>query len=354
MSSITLHDVARLAGVSIKTVSRVLNNERYVSKAKRQRVEAAVEQLNYRPNMAARTLSGAKSYLLGFLAPAGAPMYIDRLLRGALDACKKNNYHLVPEIYETQTDDVLAKVKALCTSTALDGAVLAPGLCDSPPVLAYLRERGIPYVGISPSISIDAPYVQIDEEGAMYAMTRHLLKLGHERIAFLGYQPGWMFAERRLQGFRKAMEEAGVTVPAKYIGESWFTFRFAQERAEKLLGLKEPPTALVAVNDETAVGAMVAAYKRGLTVPKDVSITGFDDSPLAALTWPQLTTVRQPMEAMAAAAAELILKPRSPAAGAPSSLLLPFELVIRATTGKRLSRRRRSAAPARSRTNKSA
>jgi len=342
LSSITLHDVARLAGVSIKTVSRVLNNERYVSDAKRQRVAAAVEQLNYRPNMAARTLSGAKSYLLGFLAPAGAPMYIDRLLRGALEACKKNNYHLVPEIYEMQTDDVLAKVKALCASTALDGAVLAPGLCDSPSVLEFLREQGIPYVGISPSISIDAPYVHIDEQGATYAMTRHLLELGHERIAFLGYRSGWKFVERRLQGFRKAMDEARIAVPAKYIGECWFTFRFAQERAEKLLALKEPPTALVAVNDETAVGAMVASYRRGLTVPKDVSITGFDDSPLAALTWPQLTTVRQPMEAMAAAAAELILKPRAPASGKSAGVLLPFEVVIRDTTGKVRASKRES------------
>jgi LacI family transcriptional regulator len=228
----------------------------------------------------------------------------------------------------------LAKVKALCTSTALDGAVLLPGLCDSRPVLSYLREQGIPYVGISPSVPIDAPYVHIDEVGASYAMTRHLLELGHERIAFLGYQPGWKFAEGRLQGFRKAMEEAGITVPAKYIGESWFTFRFAQERADKLLALKDPPTALVAVNDESAVGAMVAAYRRGLSVPKDVSITGFDDSPLAVLTWPQLTTVRQPMEAMAAAAAELILKPRSEPVGEPAGVLLPFEVVIRDTTAK--------------------
>jgi LacI family transcriptional regulator len=334
LSPITLHDVARLAGVSIKTVSRVLNNEPYVTDAKRRRVEAAVAQLNYRPNMAARTLSGAKSYLLGFLAPSGAPMYIDRLLRGALDACRKHNYHLVAEIYDAQTDDVLAEVKALCTSTALAGAVLAPGLCDSPAVLSYLRERGIPYVGISPSVPLDAPCVHIDEEGAVYAMTRHLVGLGHERIAFLGYQSGWRFAERRLQGFRKAMAEAGIAVPAKYIGESWFTFRFAQERAEKLLSLKEPPTALVAVNDETAVGAMVAAYRRGVNVPADVSITGFDDSPLAALTWPQLTTVRQPLEAMAAAAAELILRPRTPAAGEPRSILLPFELVIRQTSRK--------------------
>ena len=320
--------------MSIKTVSRVLNNEPYVREALRQRVEAAVEQLNYRPNMAARTLSGARSYLLGFLAPAGAPLYIDRLLRGALEACRKHNYHLIPEIYDTQAGDVLESVKRLCTSTALDGAVLAPGLCDSPAVLAHLRERGIPHVGISPNRAIDVPYVHIDEAGATYAATRHLLDLGHERIAFLGYQPGWPFVERRLRGFRKAMEEAGHTVPAKHIGECWFTAQFGQERAEKLLALKDPPTALLAVNDETAIGAMVAAFRLGLKVPKDVSITGFDDSPLASLTWPQLTTVRQPMEAMAAAAAELILQPRKEAAGQPSDVLLPFELIIRATTDR--------------------
>jgi LacI family transcriptional regulator len=334
LSSITLHDVARLAGVSIKTVSRVLNNEPYVREAVRRRVEAAVEQLNYRPNMAARTLSGSRSYLMGFLAPSGAPMYIDRLLRGALEACRKHNYHLVPEIYDTQKGDVVERVKKLCASTALDGAVLAPGLCDSPAVLAHLRERGIPHVGISPSGSIDVPYVHIDEAGAAYSMTRHLLDLGHERIAFLGHQPRWMFAERRLQGFRKAMEEAGLAVPAKHVGECWFTARFAQERAEKLLALKDPPTALLAVNDETAIGAMVAAFRLGLEIPKDVSITGFDDSPLASLAWPQLTTVRQPMEDMAAAAAQIILQPRDPAAGQPLGVLLPFELVIRATTGR--------------------
>jgi len=334
LSSITLHDVARLAGVSIKTVSRVLNNEPHVSKAKRESVEAAVEQLNYRPNMAARTLSGSRSYLLGFLAPTGAPLYIDRLLRGALDACQKNNYHLVAEIYDTQADDLLENVRRLCSSTALDGLVLAPGVCDSPQVLAYLRERGIPHIGISPGGPIEAPYVHIDETAAAYAMTRHLLELGHERIAFLGHQPGWKFAERRLQGFQQAMREAGIAVPARYIGQSWFTFRFGQESAEKLLALKNPPTALFAVNDETAMGAIVAAYRRGLAVPRDVSIAGFDDSPLAALTWPQLTTVRQPLEDMAATAAGLILKPRSPAAGDPPGVLLPFEIVIRGTTDR--------------------
>lgn len=334
LSSITLHDVARLAGVSIKTVSRVLNNEPYVSKDKQERVQAVVEQLNYRPNIAARTLSSAKSYLVGFLAPTGAEIFMDQLLRGALAACQRHAHHLVVEFLQMHSGDPLSKVKALCTSTPLDGAVLAPGVCDSPAVIAYLDKRAIPHVSISPNWPLKSRHVYIDEARAMYELTQHLLQLGHERIAFIGHRSGWPFTERRLQGFLTAMQEAGIKVPGKHIVDGDFSFRSGRECADRVLAKDPRPSAVLAINDEMALGAMVSAYQHGLRIPQDISITGFDDGPLAAVTWPQLTTVRQPMQMLAATAAELLLQSRTADSTAERGVLLPFELSIRGTTAR--------------------
>jgi LacI family transcriptional regulator len=290
--------------------------------------------------VAARTLSGAKSYLMAFLAPEDARTYIDQQLRGVLTACQKAGYHVVVEFFHVGREDVFARVRALCSSTRLDGAVLAPGLCDMPEVIALLDELGIAHVGISPREAISSPYVYIDDVRAAYEMTQHLLGLGHRRIAFIGHRRRWRFAERRLEGFRSAMKEAGIAVPRKYIVEGSFTFRSGQECAEKLLALEPRPTAVFAINDETAIGAMTCAYQHGLSIPRDLSIAGFDDSPLAAITWPQLTTVRQPIETMAAAAAERVLRSRAVGATAePVGMLLPVDIVVRGTTAKPLPER---------------
>lgn len=335
LSSPTLHDVARLAGVSIKTVSRVVNDESHVRDEVRQRVRAAIEQLNYRPNVAARTLSGTRSYLMAYLAPEDARMYFNQQLRGVLTACQNAGYHLVVEFFHMHTDDVPARVRSLCTGTRLDGAVLAPGVCDLPEVAGVLDELNVPHVGISPREPIPSPYVYIDDVHAAYEMTRHLLALGHRRIAFIGHERGWRFAERRLEGFRSAMEEAGIDVPSEHVVEGHFVFRSGQQCTEQLLALRQRPTAVFAVNDETAIGAITCVYQHGLTVPGDLSVAGFDDSPLATITWPQLTTVRQPIEAMATAAAERVLRDRGTTSSPePAGILLPFEVVVRGTTAE--------------------
>ncbi len=164
-------------------------------------------------------------------------------------------------------------------------------------------------------------------------MTRYLLGLGHRRIAFFGHTAGWLFAEQRLQGFLTAMDEAGQEVSGEYVVEGFFTFRDGQLGAEKLLKLTEPPTAIFCVNDETAVGALTCAHQLGLSVPGDISIAGFDDSPLAVITWPRLTTVHQPVEQMAAAAAERILRNLGGEARTKSyGMKLPYRILARGTT----------------------
>ena len=335
MGSITLHEVARAAGVSIKTVSRVLNNEPYVREEKRRRVQEAIERLNYRPNLAARTLSGTKSYLLGFLAPTGGRLYVDTQLRGVFTTCQKAGYHLVVDFYDAFASDLAEKVRALCTHTPLDGVVLGPGLCDSPAVIALLNELDIAHVGISPREPLNCDYVYMDDVQAAHDMTCHLLALGHRDIAFIGHRRGWPFTERRLQGFRLAMSYAGITVrPELILDGATFTFRTGQECADALLALHRRPTAIFAVNDEMAIGAMAAASRQGLSIPRDLSVAGFDDSPVAMMTWPQLTTVRQPIEAMAAAAAEHLLRRPRESDATPTSILLPFEIVVRESTAK--------------------
>jgi LacI family transcriptional regulator len=333
-SGITQHDVARLAGVSAKTVSRVLNGARYVREDKRLKVQAAIDQLNYRPNMAARVLAGSKSYLLGLLLPTGARNYVDQLIRGALTHCQQTGYHVVVEFYDVFREDLVARVETLCARATMDGAILGPGLCDSPAVTELLERLSIPHVSISPREPLPSPYVYIDDVRAGYEMTRHLLGLGHTEIAFIGAWPGWRFAERRLQGYQQAMDEAGVTVRPDLILNGDFSFRSGQERAQELLARSPRPTALFAVNDDTAMGAMTAAYRCGLTIPGDISIAGFDDTPAAEITWPQLTTVRQPVEQMAAVAAQRLMQDQPDAARDSSpAILIPFEIVVRGTTG---------------------
>jgi len=327
--------VARAAGVSIKTVSRVLNNEPYVREEKRRRVQEAIERLNYRPNLAARTLSATKSYLLGFLAPTGARFYVDTQLRGVLTTCQKAEHHLVVEFYDTFDSELTEKVRAVCTRTPLDGVVLGPGVCDSPAVIALLDELGVAHVAISPREPLNRDYVYMDDVQAAHDLTCHLLALGHRDIAFVGHGRGWAFTERRLQGFRLAMGYAGIPVRPEFVCESTgFTFRAGQECADALLSLRIRPTAVFAVNDEMAIGAMAAAARQGLSIPRDLSVAGFDDSPVATMTWPQLTTVRQPIEAMAAAAAEHLLRRPKELEGTPTSILLPFEIVVRESTGQ--------------------
>ena len=331
----TITDVARHADVSMKTVSRVLNAEPNVVPALRERVMASVAALNYRPNVNARSLAGARSYLLGLLYYASSAAFVVGLQRGATTRCRQRGYHLVVEPLEDGAADLAQQISQMISALRPDGMILAPPVSDNAEVIRLLAAAGTPCVLISPGDCNPARgSVSMDDTLAAREMTEYLLALGHRRIGFICGPAAQAAAPRRLAGYAQALAAHGLALDPALVVQGDFTFRTGQEACDALLNLATPPTAIFAANDDMALGAAVAAQRRGLQVPSGLSIAGFDDSPLASLAWPQLSTVRQPVVEMAETAVDLLVaRPGTAAdeAGTTASVL-GHTLVIRQST----------------------
>lgn len=306
---VTIVDIARQAGVSIKTVSRVINREEGVGAEARARIEDLIARLGYRPNVAARLLSSRRSYLIGVIfLRMGAYHYIGEIQAGAMRACRRAGYQLVVE----QVGEGAAGPRETLIETLragrFDGLVLTPPVCDDPELLDVVESHGPAYVRIAPGGDFGrSPYVFMDDVLAAREITDRLLDLGHRRIAFIDGPREHTAATRRRQGYLAALGARGVTPCAELIQSGDFESLSGFEAAERLLDLSDPPTAIFAANDGMAVGVLAAAAKRGLSVPGSLSVVGFDDSPVAASAWPRLTTVHQPVAEMAEAAADMLI-----------------------------------------------
>lgn len=329
MTSKTITDVAELAGVSIKTVSRVINSEPNVREDTRAKVLGAVKVLNYRPNYAARALAGSRTYLIGLYYDNPSPGYIGEVQYGAVKACREAGYHLLVENIDGDQGGWRAQIEALLAQVKVDGVILSPPVCDRNSVMDVLEERQIPFVRIAPAGDWDrGPYVYMDDKRAAHVMTAHLLSLGHRTIGFVKGHGEHSATQLRFEGFSQAMAEAGLAVNPAYVQLGKFTFRSGVGAAERLLNLPQRPTAIFASNDEMALGVMAVANRMQLSMPRDLSVAGFDDAPIAQAVWPQLTTVRQPVVEMAEAAAAMLVERRS-AQTHSDARLLDFELVLR-------------------------
>jgi LacI family transcriptional regulator len=330
---VTITDVAALAGVSTKTVSRVLNREPHVRPVLRDRVADAVRSLNYQPNVAARALAGSRAYLLGLCYDNPSPGYVSAVQVGALAACRAAGYHLLVEQVDSLGRAGADQLEALLQAVKMDGLILSPPVCDRAPLLDLLEARGTPYVRIAPAGDFDrGPYVHMDDRKAAFDMTRLLQDLGHRRIGFVRGPLDHSASLLRQQGFLDAMADAGLETRPEWLAPGNFSFRSGVGAGERLLGLPERPTAVFASNDDMALGVMTAAGRQGLRLPGDLSVAGFDDSPIAQVVWPELTTIRQPVEAMARAAAGMLVEGLSRAQPS-AARLLDFELVVRGSTG---------------------
>ncbi|NIJ33754.1 substrate-binding domain-containing protein [Sphingomonas oligoaromativorans] len=309
--TITIKDVAAQAGVSAKTVSRVINQEAHVRPELRDAVMKVVEALGYRPNAFARSLSSSRSYLLGlFLHDPAWSSYAVAMQRGALMQCRKRNYHLVVEPLDISSEGWERQMMTSIDALRLDGAILTPPVCRHGPLLDRLEALKLPYVRISPGERLErSGVVDIDEERAAYDMTRSLIDLGHRDIGFIKGIPSHAATPKRLKGYLEAMRRAGLSVIPDHVAPGDFTFRSGIEAGEAMLRGPSRPTAIFASNDDMALGVSAAAAKLGLTVPTDLSIAGFDDTATARIAWPPITTVRQPMEEMAAAAVDILIDP---------------------------------------------
>lgn len=307
--SVTIKRVAELAGVSMMTVSRVLNEGASVRESTRKRVMEAVAELGYRPNISARSLAGSRSYLIGLLYDNPSAAYISELLIGALNSCRAAGYHLVVEACDVEAGGIGEEVLALVRDSRLDGLVLPPPLCESEALVEALTGADIPYVRIAPFTQTEvAPYVYIDDAQAAHEVTSRLIALGHSRIGFIKGHPNQGASESRFKGFRRAMRAADLAVKAEDICQGYFSYKSGLACAEKLLDRKDRPTAIFASNDDMAAAVYAVANRHGLEIPADLSVAGFDDTLIATTVWPQLTTVRQPIAEMAAAAVDLLIR----------------------------------------------
>jgi LacI family transcriptional regulator len=323
-----IKDVSQAAGVSIKTVSRVINHERYVRPATRERVEKAMAALGFQPSQAARALAGGRSFQIALVCSNPGPYYLHGLIAGLRGRCADQGVRLIVHAYETEAEELGEDVLTFFRQMGFDGAILTPPIADHRPVLDELDRAGTPYVRISPGVDLDrGSWVAIDNEAAARAMTRRLIELGHERIGFVIGHKSFRVSEQRLGGYMDALRECGIPLDGSLLQQGWFDLRSGQEAAEALLTMRRSPTAIFASSDDMAAGVLGIAHQRGMRVPADLSIAGFDDTDLASLVWPGLTTVRQPIRDMAQKAAELLFS------GEEARVVLPAELIERGSTG---------------------
>ena len=304
---ITIVDVARTAGVSTKTVSRVLNGEPHVTDAVRDRVREAVRTLDYHPNIMAQGLARQRSHLIGLVYENPSPSYVVDLQMGVLDRLRGERYRLVVLPVRSVTEHA-DEVVGLLRSAAVDGVVLAPPASDSRRILDELTAIGMPFARIAPTRWPElTPGVVVDDVVAACEVAALVLAQGHRRIGIIKGDPTHAAAEARMTGYTRAFAAAGQAIDPDLVFDGLFTFDSGFAIAQKLLRRPDRPTAILAQNDDMAVGALMAAREAGIDVPNDLSIVGFDDSEIARITWPRITTMRQPVFDMAVSATTLLL-----------------------------------------------
>lgn len=334
MSKATIDDVAALAGVSMKTVSRVVNNEPNVRPGTREKVEVAIAQLDYRPNMSARSLAGNRSYLLGLLYGVPSAHYVLAIQEGVLDICRPQGYELLVHPCNDQDPNIIQDIEDLIRNKRIDGVMLTPPISDNMIVLEALKRIGVSFVRVAPIESKDiSPYVETNDQEASYDMTCNLIAMGHTRIGFICGHPAHRAVSLRYEGYKAALIENEIPLVLDLVEQGLNSFETGEAAARKLLQKNPRPTAIFAANDDMAAGVMMVAHQMGIKIPAELSVAGFDDTPVAQQIWPALTTVRQPIQQMAKKATELLIKQlRGKSVQLPASMLSSSVIMRQSTS----------------------
>ena len=330
----TIDDVARLAGVSAMTVSRVVNGGKNVRETTRQAVLDAIKELNYSPNTAARSLAAGEATHIGLLYANPSAAYLSQFLIGALHAARRAGCHLVIESCESEEADEQAEVTRRFATSDVEGVILPPPLSEAQPIIAELEAIGMPVVTVAMGIpQEDSLNIRIDDFAAAREMTRHLISQGHRAIGFIKGHPNHIASHDRARGFFAALEEAGLDPAEAPVEQGYFTYRSGLAASERLLSRPHPPTAIFASNDDMAAAVVAVAHRRHLDVPVDLSVCGFDDTAIASTIWPELTTIRQPIAEMARRAVDLLASDlrsgRTGKSAKPTHVTLDYTLVRR-------------------------
>jgi DNA-binding LacI/PurR family transcriptional regulator len=343
----TLADVARVAGVVPMTVSRTLNDTGYVSEAVRERVLRAAVELKYRPNVLARKLRGHGPHAVGILLPDIANPFSAQLVAGMKEVLEAAEFTAFITTANRSVEEEKAGLMAFIDHRA-DGILVATiGTQLGDDVLGSIADRGVPLVTVGRAVKHDSiDCVTADFWRGSYDVATHLIRLGHRRIGFIGVSPQSSQSLRRFRGYAEALRDAGIPLNESYVvgpesGPAFSTQEDGYDGMVRLSRLKRPPTAVVARNDYTAIGALGAAHEMGLSVPKDVAIAGFDNVPLSSFTVPPLTTVEQSSAEQGRRAAQFLLErilDRAPSGR--REVCLSCRLIVRQSTDINASIRR--------------
>lgn len=325
----TINDIARLARVSKKTVSRVINQSPFVREETRRRIAAIIDVLGFAPDPQARGLAFRRSFLVGMIYDQPNPQYVVDMQQGILAALRGSGYELVVHPCQRTDPDFLDEIRSFVERQKLYGVVMPPSVSEDERVRAILEELDCRYVRIAsvPLDEAESMLVTHDHLGAREA-AKHLAEQGHTRIAHISGPSTWRSAERRRAGFVEGLKEHGLTLEDKYSAEGGYTFESGVACGAALLALNPRPTAIFTGNDEMAVGVYKAARDAGLSIPEDLSVVGYDDSPAASRIWPYLTTVRLPIRDMGRIAAEKLLAQGIEGRAQPTETVRPA-LVVR-------------------------
>jgi LacI family transcriptional regulator len=307
----TINDIARLANVSKKTVSRVINQSPFVKDETRAKIDAVIEQIGYTPDPQARGLAFRRSFLIGLVYDNPNAQYIVNIQDGALDALRGSGFELVVHPCDRLSEDFLPGVRRFIERQKLHGVILLPPISEDQALARVLQEIDCQYVRVA-SVRLDntSRAILSNDREATAEAANYLEALGHRRIGFIAGSSQHRSAHERQIGFVAALEKRGVSMPADLIVEGAYTFDSGVACGEALLLRRPRPTAIFACNDEMAAGVYKAAYRLKIAIPEELSVVGFDDSPLASRLSPSLTTIRLPIRDMGRLAATKLIPPK--------------------------------------------
>ena len=306
--AVTIKDVSKDASVSIKTVSRVINNEANVAEATKNKVLASVKKLGFKPNKSAQSLRSKKSYMLALLYDNPNKSYLADVQSGIFNACKNTGYNLVIQECNYKSSKLTNDIIQFVKDFKIDGLVITPPLSDMQDFLSNLAANKIEHAVIAPRImNPDSLYVSSNDYEAAYNLTSEIIKHRHRDIGFIKGHPKHSASLLRFNGFLAALKQHGLEPNEQWIKQGNFSFESGFDAGVEIFESSKIPTAIFASNDSMAAGIMKSAQMKGIEVPNNLSLTGFDDSAIAQQIWPSLTTIKQPVQQMAAHAAKILI-----------------------------------------------
>jgi LacI family transcriptional regulator len=326
---ITLEEIAKLSGVSRSTVSRVVNGHERVREETRKKVQSVIDELNFQPNIAARSLAAGKTGIMGLVIPAGVSAlfsdpYFPQLIQGISSACNKRDYSMM--LWVDEPNYRLRTIRQLLYSGLLDGVIISSMLMDDP-IIKSLYERHMPFVLIGRHPELDVNYIDVNNQAAAYKATSFLIDCGYSRMATITGPINMIAGYDRYQGYCTALDQHGFELNDSLIAEGDFTEAGGYDAMKQLIPQK--PDSVFIANDTMAMGALRALHEAGLRVPDDIGIVGFDDSPIASHATPPLTTMRQSPYDMGSIAVNTLIEIIKNPGRSPQQIVLESELVIR-------------------------